>query len=146
MPGGWGWAPIIDVPGYAAQRRLVRPITLPLPAGLEAVLVPRRTGLPLLIVGAHAPAARQNFSAAHELGHLTLHQGPAGASRSRSAHRRAEWEADRFAVELLLPTALMQRYALNARERIDDLAARLVVPPAVLRRRLREMAAAKTPS
>ena len=146
MPGGSGWAPILDVAGYAAQRHLVRPITLPLPAGLEAALVPRRARLPLLLLGAHASPARKNFSVAHELGHLTLHHGPAGGPHVRSASRRAEWEADRFAMELLLPGVLVERYALNWRGRIDDLAARLVVPPAVLRRRLRELAAAKTPS
>ena len=146
MPGGSGWAPIVDVAGYAAQRRLVRLLQLPLPAGLEAVLVPRRTGLPLLIVGAHAPAARKNFSAAHELGHLTLHQGPPGDSRPRSTGRRTEWESDRFAIELLLPDVVVQRYAAPARGRIDDVAARLVVPPAVLRQRLRELGPARTPS
>ena len=145
MPGGSGWAPIVDVAGYAARMRLARLLKLPLPAGVEAVLVPRRTGPPLLIVGAHAPAARQNFSAAHELGHLTLHRRPLDAA-ARPPHRRAEWEADRFAVELLLPRTLVQRYALNAHGRMDDLAARLVVPPAVLRRRLRELGAARTPS
>lgn len=146
MPGGSGWAPIVDVAGYAAQRRLVRLLQLPLPAGLEAVLVPRRTGLPLLIVSAHAPAARRNFSAAHELGHLTLHQGPPGDSRPRSTGRRTEWESDRFAIELLLPDIVVQRYAKPAQGRIDDVAARLVVPPAVLRQRLRELGAARTPS
>jgi len=148
MPGGSGWAPIVDVAGYAAQRQLVRPITLPLPAGLEAALVPRRGRLPLLLLGAHVPPAWKNVSAAHELGHLTLHQGSAGVPHPRSASRRTEWEADRFAIELLLPDALVERYALNTRGRIDDVAARLVVPPTVLRRRLRELgeAAARTPS
>ena len=146
MPGGSGWAPIVDVAGYAAQRQLVRPITLPLPAGLEAALVPRRTRLPLLLLGAQAPPAWKNVSVAHELGHLTLHQGTAGIRHRRSASRRTEWEADRFAMELLLPDVLVERYALNTRERIDDVAARLVVPPAVLRHRLRELGAARTPS
>ena len=146
MPGGSGWAPIVNVAGYAAARRLVRLLKLPLPAGLEAVLVPRRTGLPLLILGAQAPAARQNLSAAHELGHLTLHQRPMGGSTPRSPRRRTEWEADQFAIELLLPSVVVQRYALHARGRIDDLAARLVVPSVVLRRRLREVGRARTPS
>ena len=146
MPGGSGWAPIVDVAEYAARRRLVRPLTLPLPAGLEAVLAPRGAGLPLLMLDAHAPLAWRNFSVAHELGHLTLHQGPAGAPHPRSASRRREWEADRFAIELLLPRALAERYALNTRGRIEDVAARLVVPPAVLRRRLRELSPARTPS
>ena len=71
-----------------------------------------------------------------------LHQSSLGSSFARSARRRAEWEADQFAVELLLPTALMRRYALNAQDRTDDLAARLVVSPTVLRRRLHELRAA----
>ncbi len=146
MPGGSGWAPIVDVAGYAAQRQLVRPITLPLPAGLEAALVPRRARLPLLLLGAHVPAPWKNVSAAHELGHLTLHQGKAGIPHRRSASRRTEWEADQFAMELLLPDVLVQRYALHARGRLDDVAARLVVPPNALRRRLRELGAARTPS
>ncbi|MCY4114211.1 MAG: ImmA/IrrE family metallo-endopeptidase [Chloroflexi bacterium] len=146
MPGGSGWAPIVDVAGYAAQRRLVRPITLSLPAGVEAALMPRRARLPLLLLGAHAPPDWKNVSVAHELGHLTLHQGPAGVPHPRSTSRRTEWEADQFAVELLLPDVLVARYALNAHGRIDDVAARLVVPPAVLRRRLRELSAARTPS
>lgn len=49
---------------------------------------------PIFFVNADAPADRARFSLAHELAHVTMH---------RSATSEMESEADRFAVELLMP-------------------------------------------
>ena len=52
--------------------------------------------VPLVIAGMHAPADRQRFTMAHELGHAVMHQVPT---------ENQESEADRFASELLMPAS-----------------------------------------
>ena len=62
---------------------------------------------------------RRRFSIAHELGHYhfpTHTNGPreCGASALQASHdfgQRAEWEANSFAAELLMPTRLFRRDA-----------------------------------
>ncbi|WP_432245628.1 XRE family transcriptional regulator [Arthrobacter sp. G.S.26] len=49
---------------------------------------------PLVILASHAPADRQRFTLAHELGHAVMHQVPSETQ---------EAEADRFASEFLMP-------------------------------------------
>ena len=56
---------------------------------------------PVVVLSADRPADRVRFSAAHELGHLVMHQ-PLPASREVHA------EADRFAGAFLLPRDAMQ--------------------------------------
>ena len=56
---------------------------------------------PVVVLSADRPADRVRFSAAHELGHLVMHQ-PLPASREIDA------EADRFAGALLLPRDAMR--------------------------------------
>lgn len=51
---------------------------------------------PVVLLGEHAPGDRQRFSTAHELGHAVLHDLP---------REEQEAEADRFASELLMPSA-----------------------------------------
>lgn len=52
--------------------------------------------VPLVIASVHAPADRQRFTMAHELGHAVMHQVPT---------ENQESEADRFASELLMPAS-----------------------------------------
>lgn len=50
---------------------------------------------------------RSRFTAAHELGHLFLHEGVTFARGSLPTHKHfedSEWQADTFAAELLMPT------------------------------------------
>lgn len=54
---------------------------------------------PLVLLGDHAPADRQRFTLAHELGHAVMHQIP-------TEHQEAE--ADRFASEFLMPAATIR--------------------------------------
>lgn len=75
---------------------------------------------------------RANFTAAHEVGHLMLHQG-VGLARSNSrqphaAFRDSEWQADAFAAELLMPVSTCRGadiWTLAARCRVSRAAARI---------------------
>ena len=62
---------------------------------LDAVSLWPRMLPPLLFVNRDAPADRQRFNVAHEVGHLVMHRIPTP---------NAEEEADRFASELLMPS------------------------------------------
>lgn len=54
---------------------------------------------PLVLLGDHAPADRQRFTLGHELAHAVMHQVPT---------EDQEAEADRFASELLMPSAAIR--------------------------------------
>jgi len=55
---------------------------------------------PFVFIDTGKTAERQRFDAAHELGHLVMHQG-----RERAQGREAERQADRFAAAFLMPRA-----------------------------------------
>lgn len=80
---------------------------------------------------------RQRFSIAHEVGHFVLHYqagggsslfacssadmevGGPGLTRSTTEHLRREWEANRFAAELLMPEAsVLAMYRVTGGNRI----------------------------
>ena len=52
--------------------------------------------------------ARQNFTLAHEIGHLLLSQNYAAAAREQARSAREERDADRFACELVMPREMMR--------------------------------------
>ncbi|MEB0287486.1 ImmA/IrrE family metallo-endopeptidase [Cryobacterium sp. 10S3] len=52
-------------------------------------------GTPVILLADHAPAERQRFTMAHELGHATMHDGDAAAEHEK--------QADAFASEFLVP-------------------------------------------
>lgn len=52
-------------------------------------------GTPVILLADHAPAERQRFTMAHELGHATMHEGDAGVEEEK--------QADAFASEFLVP-------------------------------------------
>lgn len=54
---------------------------------------------PLVLLGDEAPADRQRFTLAHELGHAVMHEIPTEEQES---------EADRFASELLMPASAVR--------------------------------------
>lgn len=57
-----------------------------------------RNGIPFIFIDTGKTAERQRFDAAHELGHLVMHQGS-----ERLQGREIERQADRFAAALLMP-------------------------------------------
>jgi Zn-dependent peptidase ImmA (M78 family) len=78
---------------------------------------------PVIGVNSNNPKVRQRFTIAHELGHLTLHEGADlilerlvrlnfRDSTSSTSSDEEEIEANRFAAELLMPRELLQ-YAIN---------------------------------
>lgn len=62
---------------------------------LFAMSMPGTVGRHVIVVNSRRSASDQRFSLAHELGHLTMHNGTFGADMER--------EADRFASALLMP-------------------------------------------
>ncbi|MEL6645586.1 MAG: ImmA/IrrE family metallo-endopeptidase [Pseudomonadota bacterium] len=86
--------------------------------GVSGVLV-RDSGSPsgfVIHVDKDEPAARQRFTAAHELGHFVLHKHLIGDRvednyllRSEGLSNAVEAEANRFAADLLMPRAQIAR-------------------------------------
>lgn len=63
----------------------------------------RETGVQFLAVNARMPRARRRFSTAHGIGHYLLHPDMKGAFSVGTQKSYADWEADAFAEELLMP-------------------------------------------
>jgi hypothetical protein len=113
----------------------------------------------LVFVNASDPVPRQRFTAAHELGHFVLHRyemggrvsiadTPAEVELSDEQSNRHEREANRFAVELLMPAAVCRARAAAFRDahRVCprgplsyQLAAELLVSREAMRYRLNEL-------
>lgn len=78
-----------------------------------------RGSVPILVVNTRiAYAGRRNFTAAHELGHFKI-KGHEGQSYQCSAYdvmsynaadKKREWEANRFAAELLMPIGEVEKF------------------------------------
>ena len=62
---------------------------------IDAISVRPKHAPPLIFTSVRAPADRQRYTLAHELGHLVMHDLPG---------KRIEKEADLFAAELLMPS------------------------------------------
>jgi Zn-dependent peptidase ImmA (M78 family) len=140
VAGGARWDPIVDVAAYVGRVTSIQIVRVVLPRAIAAVLVADRGRRPLLAINAGQTPAQGNFSIAHELGHWVLHPDQSPAALPRSLRRRMEWEADRFAVEFLLPEPLIQRVLARRGGGISASAQQLCVSPVLLRRRLRELA------
>jgi Zn-dependent peptidase ImmA (M78 family) len=113
----------------------------------------------LAFVNASDPVPRQRFSAAHELGHFVLHRDqmhgvsfadtPEEIKLTVKQSNRHEREANRFAVELLMPTevckeranAFRKAYKVWPRSPLSHhLAAELLVSGEAMKYRLEELA------
>ncbi len=113
----------------------------------------------LMFVNGADPVPRQRFTAAHELGHFVLHRGemggrvsfadtPAMVGLSDEQSHRHERQANRFAVELLMPEAVCRARATEFRQTFGilprgplayRLAAELLVSREAMRYRLNEL-------
>ena len=75
-------------------------ILMNLPTGeLDAISVRPSNAPPLVFLSRHAPADRQRWTLAHELGHLVMHD---------EERDGIEKEADQFAAELLMPASTIR--------------------------------------
>lgn len=63
---------------------------------IDAIATWPPTGSPVIFLATHAPADRQRFTLAHEIGHAVMHHRP---------RDEQEREADEFASEFLMPAA-----------------------------------------
>ena len=104
-------APIQDAAALARTATGLRVYERPLPLSIRGLLASLSGRRPALVVNARLVPADRNVSAAHELGHWVLHAGTTEDGATRAERRRQEWEADRFALELLLPEELVRRGA-----------------------------------
>ncbi|MGC7094251.1 helix-turn-helix domain-containing protein [Amycolatopsis lurida] len=93
-------------------------------------------GEPFIFIDTGKTAERQRFDAAHELGHLVLHQG-----RGRTDGREAERQADRFAAALLMPRGDVLARNLHRADaaRLRQASRRWGVSPMALANRLSEL-------
>jgi Zn-dependent peptidase ImmA (M78 family)/transcriptional regulator with XRE-family HTH domain len=90
---------------------------------------------PVIVVTSHPPGERQQFSVAHEVGHLVMHHPPQGAIHVM------EEQADQFASELLMPRAGIMnefRAPINL-SRLLQLKSRWHVSVQALARRARDL-------
>ena len=133
-------APIQDAAALARTATGLRVYERPLPLSIRGLLASLSGRRPALVVNARLVPADRNVSAAHELGHWVLHAGATRAER-----RRQEWEADRFALELLLPEELVRRALAERRRSVGAAALRLGVREKYLSRRIRELVRADQP-
>lgn len=138
-------APILDAADLARTATSLRVYQRPLPIGIRGLLAGVGCGRPTLVLNARLPVVDRNVSAAHELGHWVLHAGTTPQAAGRGERRRREWEADRFALELLLPEALVRRVLAERRCSMGATGARLGVRGTYLSRRIRELRRADQP-
>ena len=138
-------APIPDAADLARTATSLRVYRRPLPLGIRGLLASVGGGHPVLVINARLSVVDRNVSAAHELGHWVLHAGAMHDAIGRGERRRREWEADRFALELLLPEALIRRVLVERRCPMGAAAVRLGVRGTYLSRRIRELRRADQP-
>lgn len=112
-------------------------------------------GLAFVNADENSPIARRRFTAAHELGHAVLHRDRMGRFRvdvkineDADADEELEREANRFAVELLMPAEVIAARAAELRRDYDccprgvlvyRLAAELLVSREAMRYRLADL-------
>jgi Zn-dependent peptidase ImmA (M78 family) len=94
---------------------------------------------PVLVLNSRLAAVDRNHTAAHELGHWLLHAGRTNSIGTHSNRQLQEWEANKFADELLLPEELVRRVISERRCSIGAAALRLGVRGTYLSRRIREL-------
>lgn len=99
-----------------------------------------------IIVNEADSNARQRFTIAHELGHFLLHRDEIGSALTDDAFYRSqlsdpqEWEANRFAADLLMPWPLIAQLTREGFTDLGDLARKLKVSEQAMRIRLGDMA------
>ena len=138
-------APILDAADLVRTATGLRVYKAPLPRGVRGLLASLGASHPALVVNARLSAADRNISAAHELGHWLLHAYATADGFTRSERLRREWEADRFALELLLPEALVRQALAERRCSMEAAALRMGVRRTYLSRRIRELRRADQP-
>lgn len=105
-----------------------RPASLP-----DGMTLLRQGGLPLILYRADLHQHRRNWTIAHELGHLLL-----GHSAGTPAEER---EADCFAAELLMPSAVVAAFEETYRKAMsaEEMTRSFAVSPLAAARRRRDL-------
>lgn len=113
---GLGMAPIRDMVSLLELELGVRVFVRPLESGISGAFVyDDGLGACVLLNGIH-PRARRALTGAHELGHLvSARREPAVIDLERAPQTREEKYANAFALEFLMPAALVRRYHADFR-------------------------------
>lgn len=100
----------------------------------------------VITINVNDPVSRQRFTLAHELAHFIKHkrQLDAGGIVDNAMYRsllpdELEWEANRYAAQLLMPLSAMQKLWLEGLEDAADFAERLGVSEHAAGIRLNEL-------
>lgn len=109
----------VDLNGLAKRLGLsVKAATLD--PGKSGEIRPDGTGGYVVKVNRHDSLARQRFTVAHEIAHYLLHREHIGTGISDDALYRSnqsneiEWEANRLAADIVMPTKAVQDAAVTA--------------------------------
>lgn len=100
-----------------------------LPDDISGILDVNNPENPRILVNSNHSTNRKNFSIAHEIGHFLLHHGSFGVHVDRKTYMRdskskeglyhIEIEANKFASELLMPTAFIKKELEGIEDLID---------------------------
>jgi len=117
--------PIKDIiESYVVDVNFISKTNYPFPEGISALTTKDiETGW-LMIINEGETIERQRFSAAHELGHLTLFKNH--PNKVFCSHDSRDWDeklCDRFAGDILMPdTLILDLYKLNPSPFLEDVA------------------------
>lgn len=100
----------------------------------------------IITINSNDPVSRQRFTLAHELAHFIKHrkQLDSGGILDNALYRsllpeQLEWEANRYAAQLLMPLSAMKKLWLEGLRDIEDFADRLGVSEHAASIRLSEL-------
>ncbi len=94
-----GAGPIDDLVAVAERHGILVVIQDMQTLRVDAIATWPADGAPVIFLADHAPADRQRFTMAHEIGHAVMHELPTADQES---------EADQFASEFLMPAATIR--------------------------------------
>lgn len=113
--------------GELAKELGVKVFRATLPAGISGEIRREMDNTYVIRINRHETPERQRFTLAHEIGHFLLHKEAIGDGIADDALYRSrlsntlEYEANRFAAELLMPRAAIEKLTENTELADDDL-------------------------
>ena len=139
----------VDLDGLASALGVKVQGTTDLPEGISGKIFPDRenggTADYCIQINMGDPFARRRFTLAHELAHFILHRDLIGTGITDNELYRSglpdqrEFEANRLAADILMPSHLIFRYRDNGVRSVEALAARFKVSAAAMRIRMQEL-------
>ena len=111
---------------------------------ISGAITKNSTGEWVILINSNNTVERRNFTLGHELGHYFLHREPFVDEETQIFYRQEvhddkEYAADRFAVELLMPAAEVEKIVDGGITSIPELAKKFGVSPKAMFFRLKEL-------